>query len=225
MKNLRGINMSITVIGDIHGKFDKYYDIASKYECSVQIGDFGFSSAWNKLQYSNLSPDNHKVVGGNHEDYDVAPNMPHYLGDYGVYTLNGITFFFVRGGLSIDRVYRVGEELGGSPKSWWSQEELDFAQMTNCLKLYKETRPDIVLSHVPCGVYTEHILGNKSDAVLQKFKFHAGFKENHQLLGNEMLKVHKPKIWCSAHMHRSFQGVIDGVKVIALSELEVFNLE
>lgn len=216
--------MSITVVGDIHGKFNEYYNIVSKVDYSVQLGDMGFSSTWNRLSYSDLNPEKHKVIGGNHEDYDAAPNSPFYLGDYGSYTLNGITFFFVRGGISIDRVYRVGEELGGSPKSWWSQEELDFAQMTNCLNLYKETRPDIVLSHVPCGVYTEHILGNKSDAILQKFKFHAGFKENHQLLGNEMLKYHKPKIWISGHMHASFQGIIDGVKVVALRELETYEV-
>ena len=214
----------ITIIGDCHGKFDQYYNIASKCEYSIVIGDFGFSSAWNKLGYSKLDPNKHKVILGNHEDYDVAPNIPHCLGDYGVYTLNGITFFFVRGGISIDRVYRVGEELNGGPKTYWSQEELDFAQMTNCLALYKTTKPDIVLSHVPCGVYTEHILGNKSDAILQKFKFHAGFKENHQLLGNEMLKVHKPKTWVSGHMHSSFRGVIGGVNVVALQELESYEI-
>lgn len=216
--------MSITIIGDVHGKYDQYYQIASNTDFSVQIGDFGFSSAWNKLNYSGLNPKNHKVCTGNHCDMDMAPNSPFYLGEYGIYKLNGISFFFIRGGISIDRVYRVGEELNGGPKTWWSQEELNFAQMTECLNLYKRLKPNIVLSHVPCGVYTEHILGNKSDAILQKFKFHAGFKENHQLLGNEMLKYHKPKIWISGHMHASFQGVVDGVKVVALRELESYEI-
>lgn len=214
----------ITIIGDCHGKYDKYYQIASKSEYSVQIGDFGFSSEWNKLNYSSLNPKNHKVIAGNHDDYDIAPNIPHYLGDYGTYELNDIKFFFIRGGLSIDKVYRVGEELSGGPKSWWSQEELNFAQMLDCLKLYKKSKPDIVLSHVPCGIYTEYILGNKSDAILQRFKFHEGFKENHQLLGNEMIKVHKPKLWCSGHLHSSFHGVIDGVKVVGLAELESYEI-
>jgi hypothetical protein len=217
--------MSITVIGDVHGKYNEYYNIVSKVDYSVQLGDMGFSSTWNRLNYSDLDPEKHKVCCGNHCDMDIAPNIPHYLGNYGIHTLNGITFFFIRGGLSIDRVYRVGEELNGGPKSWWSQEELNFPQMTECLNLYKRLKPDIVLSHVPCGVYTERILGNKSDAILRKFKFHAGFKENHQLLGNEMLKYHKPKIWVSGHMHKSFQGVIDGVNVVALAELETYEIK
>lgn len=214
----------ITVLGDVHGKFDKYYEIASKSEYSICLGDMGFSPTWNKLHYSNLNPDNHKVIAGNHSDYDIAPNSLFYLGDYGTASLGGINFFFVRGGLSIDRVYRVGEELNGGPKTWWSQEELNLSQMLDCLDLYEKEKPDIVLSHVPCGMYTEYILGNKSDAILQNFKFHKGFKENHQLLGNEMLKIHKPKTWCSGHLHSSFQGIIDGVKVIGLRELETYEI-
>lgn len=213
----------ITIISDTHDKYEQYYKIASQCDFSVQIGDFG-NSSYTKLLYSDLDPQKHKIISGNHCNYDIAPDIPHYLGDYGMANVGGVDFFFVRGGISIDRVYRVGEELNGGPKTWWSQEELNFSQMIKCLELYSKLKPDIVLSHVPCGMYSEHILGNKSDAILQKFKFHAGFKENHQLLGNEMLKAHKPQMWVSAHMHRSFQGIIDGVKVIGLAELETYEI-
>lgn len=216
--------MSITIIGDTHGKFNEYFDIASKADFSLQIGDFGFDKVWNKLSYSNLSPLNHKVIPGNHCSYDACIQSKHCLGNYGMATLNNISFFFIRGGLSIDRVYRIGEELNGGPKTYWSQEELNFSEMLDCLNLYSQEKPDIVISHVPFGVFTEHILGNKSDAILQKFKFHEGFKENHQLLGNEMLKIHKPKICISGHMHKSFNGIIDGVNVVGLKELESFVL-
>lgn len=217
--------MGITLIGDVHGKYDEYYKIASKSEYSIQVGDMGFGKTWNKLNYSGLGPSNHKVISGNHDDHDICPTSDYWLGDFGATELNGVPFFFVRGGLSIDRVYRVGEELNGGPKTWWSQEELNLSQTLDCLNLYEKEKPDIVISHVPCGVFTEYILGNKSDAILQKFKFHKGFKENHQLLGNEMLKIHKPKIWVSGHLHASFQGVVDGVKVVGLAELEIYNLE
>lgn len=213
----------ITVIGDTHDKYDKYYQIASKCEYSVQIGDFG-NSSYTKLLYSNLDPEKHKICAGNHCNYDIAPNMPHYLGDYGVHTLNNITFFFVRGGLSIDRVYRVGEELGGSPKSWWSQEELDFAQMTSCLYLYKEVKPDIVLSHVPPAIFIDRIHGNKDNSILQKFKFHNGFRENTSILGTLMMDVHIPKLWISAHHHKSYQEDFGQFKFVSLAELETYEI-
>ena len=215
----------ITVIGDVHGKFYDYHKIASSSEYSIQVGDFGFSDTWNKLLYSGFDPKNHKVISGNHDDYDQCPASPFYLGDYGPAILNKKEFFFVRGGLSIDRVYRIGEELSGGQKTWWSQEELNLKQMMDCLDMYKLMKPEIVISHVPAAQFTHVILGNKSDAVLQRYKFHKGFKEAHQLLGDEMLKIHKPKMWISGHMHSSFQGIVNGVQIVALNELETIYLE
>lgn len=214
----------ITICGDVHGKYNEYYSKVKNSEYSVQIGDFGFTKEWNKLNYSGLDSSKHKVLAGNHEPYDTAPDSPYYLGDFGNTSLNGIEFFYVRGGISIDRVYRVGDELSGSPKTWWSEEELNFTQMLACLREYERVKPDIVMSHVPAAQFTHKILGNKSDAILQKFKFHAGFRENHQLLGDELIKIHKPKIMISGHLHASFQGMVNDIYVVGLRELETFNL-
>lgn len=215
----------ITVIGDCHGKFNEYYNIAKNTKYSVQIGDFGMSSAWNNLGYSDLSPKNHKVLGGNHSDYDVAPNIPHYLGDYGTASLGGIKFFFVRGGLSIDRVYRIGEELGGGPKTWWSQEELSFIQMLDCIEAYKEEKPDILLSHVPPQRFIDNIHGNKGNSILQRFKFHEGFRENTSLLMDELLDYHKPKLIISGHHHRSYTETKGKMKFVSLAELETYEIK
>lgn len=214
----------ITVVGDVHGKFDDYHNIVRNTEYSIQLGDSGFGKFWNNLHYNKIDPDRHKIICGNHCDYDIAPHSPHYLGDFGEVILGSVTAFFVRGGLSIDRVYRVGEELSGGPKTWWSQEELNFSQMLECMALYNKVKPEIVISHVPAAQFTHKILGNKSDAILQKFKFHSGFRENHQLLGDELIKIHKPKMWISGHLHASFQGLVNDVYIIALRELETFNL-
>lgn len=216
--------MTITIIADVHGKYDQYYDIASKSKYSVQLGDMGFSSTWNKLNYSDLNPKKHKVIGGNHSDYDIAVNSPFYLGDYGTHTLGGITFFFVRGGLSIDRVYRIGDELSGGPKTYWSQEELNFHQMLDCIELYKEVKPNILLSHVPPTRFIDNIHGNKGNSILQKFKFHEGFRENTSLLMDELLDHHKPKLIISGHMHRSYQEQSGKTKFVSLSELETYEL-
>ena len=126
--------------------------------------------------------------------------------------------------MSIDRVYRIGEELSGGPKTYWSQEELDFAQMTNCLKLYKKIKPDIVLTHVPPTIFIDKIQGNKPNDILQRFKFHEGFRENTSILGTMMLDVHIPKLWISGHHHRSYQEQIGTFKFVSLAELETYDI-
>lgn len=213
----------VTIIGDSHNKYSQYYKIASKSKYSVQIGDFG-DSAWTKLHYSDLSPENHKVLGGNHSNYDIAPNVPHYLGDFGLITLGGFSLFFIRGGISIDRVYRVGDELNGGPKTWWSQEELNYKQMTECEALYKKTKPEIVISHVPPQRFIENIHGNKDNSILQKFKFHKGFCENTSLLCDRLLDIHLPKLYFCGHHHTSYQEQYKNMKFVSLAELETYEL-
>lgn len=217
----------ITVVGDVHGKYKEYYKIVKNKEYSIQLGDFGFSSAWNNLAYSNLDSDKHKVLGGNHSDYDIAPNVPHYLGDFGEITLDNKKIFFIRGGLSIDRVYRVGEELSGASKTWWSQEELNFTQMLECIALYKKLKPNIVISHVPPQRFISKIFGNKDNGTLKRYKFHDGFSENTALLNNHLLNIHIPNIWISGHMHKSYQEeyLTCNMKFVSLAELETFDLE
>ena len=207
--------MSIRIIGDVHGKFDDYKKIVDGSSHSVQLGDFGFESTWNKLHYSGLDPEHHKIIKGNHDQYDFE--SPFDLGDFGEYTLNGVKFFFIRGGISIDRVYREGERMSGSKKTWWSQEELNFSQMLECMTAYEKSKPDIVLSHVPCATFSK--IMSPSDAILQRFGFHEGFKENHQLLGDELLKVHQPSVWFSAHFHIKMNHQIENTRFVGLAEL------
>ena len=209
--------MSIRIIGDVHGKYDEYREIATQSGYSVCLGDFGFSQTWNALHYSRLSSDNHKVIGGNHDDYNIAPMSNHYLGDFGEYTLNGIKFFFIRGGISIDRVYREGERMNGGKKTWWSQEELNLSQMLECMKVYEKSKPDIVLSHVPCSIFSRMM--SPDDSILRRHGFHEGFKENHQLLGDELLKIHQPVVWFSGHFHLKMTQTINKTRFVGLAEL------
>jgi len=208
----------LRIIGDVHGKFSQYEAIASKAEFSLCLGDFGFADSWNKLGYSSLSPDSHKVCLGNHDDYDMAPHSPFCLGDFGEASLGGVAFFYVRGGISIDRTYREAERINRGPRTWWSQEELNFSQMLECMKLYRKVKPSIVVSHVPCASFSKLVCPN--DKILTDFGFHKGFKEATQLLGDELLKIHRPKAWYSGHMHRSLTEEIGGTTFVALAELE-----
>jgi hypothetical protein len=208
----------LRIISDVHGKFSQYEAIASKTEFSLCLGDFGFADSWNKLHYSSLNPESHKVLCGNHDPYDVAPQSLFYLGDFGEATIGGVTVFYIRGGISIDRTYREAERINRGPRTWWSQEELSFAQMIECMKAYRRAKPSIVVSHVPCASFASVMSPN--DKILTDFGFHKGFKEATQLLGDELLKIHRPKIWLNGHFHKSFQDEIGGTRFVSLAELE-----
>ncbi len=215
--------MNITLIGDIHGKYNEYHKIVSKSEYSLCLGDFGFGKTWGNLHNSNLNSSNHKVIPGNHENYDTCMNSPYCLGDYGASTLNDIEFYFIRGGISIDRAYRIGEELSGSPKTYWSQEELSFSQMLDCIEDYKTNHQNIILSHVPPASIIDFIHPN-GNSILQRYKFHEGFRESTSLLGDELLKIRAPDLWVFGHHHKKFDQTINGTRFICLPELATMEI-
>lgn len=214
----------ITFIGDVHNKYSEYLKIAKNTEYSIQLGDFGTRDEYNKLNYSGLDPGKHKIIPGNHDNYDTCPHSPYVLMDYGPATINKLDFFYIRGGLSIDRVYSIGEELSGSPKKYWSQEELNLDEMLDCMDLYRDMKPDVVASHVPPGIFTDFMTA-KNNSILQRYKFHHGYQENTMRLGNRLLKIHKPKLWICGHMHANVKKDIDGTIFICLKELGTFNYE
>lgn len=214
----------ITLIGDVHGLYDRYYDIASKCEYTIQLGDFGFEYSWNKLNYSNLDPNEHKIIAGNHDAYNICPKSKFYLGDFGEYELNGFLFFFVRGGISIDRTYRQGEQFSGGAQTYWTQEELNFNQMLACLNAYKKSKAKVILSHCPPMCCIDDLHGNKSHKILQRFGFHVGFRENTSLLLNELIKIRKPEMCIFGHHHKSYANYIDNTLFRCLSELETMEI-
>jgi predicted phosphodiesterase len=218
--------MTITIVGDVHGKFDQYYRVIKDKEYSICLGDFGFESTWNKLHYSGLDSNKHKICKGNHDQHAFDSTFD--LGNFGQFTLDGKSIFFIRGGISIDRVYRVGEELNGGPKTYWSQEELNYKQMIECEALYKKLKPKIVISHVPPQRFIENIHGNKDHSILQRFKFHVGFCENTSLLCDRLLDIHLPEVWISGHHHRdyieNYGGRTGKMKFISLGELSTYEL-
>jgi hypothetical protein len=194
----------ITLIGDVHGKYDRYHKIirqTDRYPYTLQLGDFGFK--YDTL--NNVDPEKHKILGGNHDNYDVVPSIPHYLGDYGYSSLNGVDFFYFRGAYSIDRQYRtVGI-------SWWEQEQVGIEQFMKARELYRETKPDIVLTHdCPEGIALmllepgQNIYQNMTGWALQ-----------------ELFNIHQPKIWRFAHWHRSWRTTIGRTDFRCLDELEI----
>lgn len=196
--------MGVTLIGDAHGKYDRYVQIARKRDHTIQIGDLGFKYGC----LENLDSNHHKVVGGNHDNYPVLKEYPHYLGDYGMSSLGGVDFFFYRGAYSIDRHYRtIGID-------WWPEEQLGIEDFMKARELYREAKPDIMLTHdcpesispllLPPGA---HVYQNTTGWALE-----------------ELFRIHQPKMWIFGHYHLSKSIDSNGTRFVCLDELETLDI-
>lgn len=197
----------ITLIGDLHGKYERYHRIirqTDRYPYTVQLGDFG-------LDYGtvfNVDSTKHKILGGNHDHYDRIIHTPHYLGDYGYETLNGISFFFYRGAYSIDRQYRtIGID-------WWEQEQVGIEEFMKARELYREIKPDIFLTHDCPDFMVPQYIGPNAKVYENMTNWALG----------ELYNIHQPKIWCHGHYHLSKTTVYGDTKFVCLSELETYIL-
>lgn len=196
--------MSVTLIGDVHGKYDRYVKMARKRNHTVQIGDLGFKYECLK----NLDPESHKVVGGNHDNYDVIAEWPHYLGDYGMASLGGVDFFFYRGAYSIDRQYRT---VG---LNWWEAEQLKIEDFMKAREVYREAKPDIVVTH-DCPESIAPMLLDPGAHVYQNMTGWAL---------QELLNIHSPKMWVCGHYHISRRLSLGNMEFVCLDELEALDI-
>ncbi len=192
----------ITFIGDVHGKFEHYLNLIKGCEYSIQLGDFGFD--WSCL--NGIDATHHKILGGNHDNYNECIKYPHYLGDYGLIHLNNLNVFFVRGALSIDRDFRR------EGVSWWRQEELSMRKCYEALDHYKEVKPNIVISHAcPTSIIEE--VTESSNIIISKTS---------QLL-ESMLELHCPDVWIFGHYHKTKTVLRGKTTFSCLGELEYIN--
>jgi len=194
----------ISVIGDAHGKYDQYVKMARKRDFTVQIGDLGFKYDCLK----NLDSDRHKLVGGNHDNYDIIGEWPHYLGDFGAASLGGVDFFFYRGAYSIDRQYRtVGRD-------WWEQEQVGIEGFMKARELYREVKPRLILTHDCPETISPSLL--PSGATI--------YQNTTGWALQELFNIHKPEMWVFGHYHVSKRMLVEGTEFVCLDELESIDL-
>ena len=198
-------------IGDVHGKQIKYIEIANRAVHSIQLGDVGFDYTW---ILNNLPSDNHKILGGNHDNYEVLDGKfhlqtPHFLGDFGVYTVPEFgEIFFVRGGYSIDRSFRR------EGQNWWPLEQITYKQGVDALELYSQTKPKFVISHeCPSGLL-DYVGMPKQEAL--NWGIRPSMTAN---LLQSMFEFHQPLIWCHGHHHKSKFIIQENTTFISLGEL------
>lgn len=203
------MNKSITILGDIHGKYKRMHEIIRKkdrHEYIVSLGDVGFSFE----TFDNVDPKKFVIVGGNHENYDKIIHIPHYLGDYGyMVNFNGIDFFYYRGAYSIDRQYRtVGID-------WWEKEQVSIDQFMEARKLYASIKPDIMITHDCPDFIVPHYIGFDKPVYQNITNWALG----------ELWNIHQPKLWIHGHHHKSKTTIYDNTKFICLDELETYDIQ
>lgn len=198
----------ITLIGDVHQKYRRYHEIireTSRHEYTIQIGDFGLSK-YETLD--NVDSNKHRIIKGNHDNQELSKNYPHFYGDYGYETLNGIFFYFYRGAYSIDRQYRtIGID-------YWSNEENNIETFMKARELYREIKPDIVLAHDCPDFMVPHYIGPHA----RRYENITGWA-----LG-ELYKIHQPKLFIHGHYHISKTTMYGDTKFICLDELETHTI-
>ena len=194
-------------IGDIHGNFRRYQDIIDNYPESIQLGDFGLGFyPENDDFYMSIVDDipTHRFIRGNHDNPELCEAQPTCLGNFGY--LEKESIFYVAGAWSIDKAHRT------PGVSWWENEELNYQQFNEAIKLYLEVKPRIFASH---------------DCPMSALPFVAGYPyPNSTSRGFEMMfNEHKPEIWVFGHHHKSRDFEIEGTNFRCLAEFEVEEIK
>jgi len=197
------MNNSITLIGDVHGKYKNYHEIIrekDRHPYTLQLGDFGFK--YDTL--NNVDSTKHLILPGNHDNYNDCYNHSHFLGDYGYTYLNRVNFFYYRGAYSIDSRHRtIGID-------WWEDEQVTIDQFMKARELYRTIKPDIVITHDCPDEVSLRIL--KPDQ--RKYENLTGWALQ------ELFNIHRPKKWFFGHYHQSWSMTINGTDFRCLNELE-----
>lgn len=213
------MNKGLCVIGDTHGKYIPYAKIVRKANkedyATLQLGDMGFS--FGHFKHFGIDPEVNRFFAGNHDCYDILLDPercpPHCLGDFGEVTLGGVTFFFVRGAHSIDRIQRT------QGKDWWPEEELSMGQCYQALEAYQAAKPRIMITHDCPNVmrdwFTRHGIGA---AAFNPIKSRTG-----ELL-QQMYEAYQPEVWIFGHWHKNAKVKIGQTEFICLGELTPHRL-
>jgi hypothetical protein len=193
----------VRIVGDVHGKVGTYTQLVAECPYSLQLGDLGFR--YEKVR-DRLSPDQHRFIPGNHDDYHHLPS--HALGDYGTVPFVPHSFF-VRGAYSIDKYHRT------PGRDWWPEEELDYQQGLAALEAYEAAKPEWMFTHCAPSGLTSLLVPHAP----------AGEKPSStQRLLQLMWELHHPTYWLFGHYHQS--RILRTAKTTfhCLDELESYDL-
>jgi hypothetical protein len=188
------------IIGDIHGDFGAYHEIIHDVDKSIQVGDFGMGFGPIPAEVElKMDSGNHKFIRGNHDDPAMCRQSRFCIPDGTMHE----GFFCIGGALSIDREYRT------EGVNWWRDEELSYAEWNIVYDTYARLKPEYVITHdLPESVTNVYCalrgIGKFNDPSIT------------QRALDQMLALHKPKVWLCGHWHTTLDFMWDGVRYIVI---------
>jgi len=195
------------IISDVHGLQGNYLRRASKAKYSLQLGDLSV----NKYDFlRRLNPDYHKVISGNHENFEKDSEwyfrkQPHFLGNYGVWGVPKFgDVFYLRGGFSRNLVEKIRN------KTWSNEEQLDQVEFRKAFNLYEWMEPKLMVTHEAPRRMLEHIL--HPDDIDEE----SDTDTNVAL--DKMMDKHQPDVWVFGHYHKYVSKYLDGTHFIGLDK-------
>jgi len=203
------MNTKIRFIGDIHGCFSYYKQLAYNFDgITVQVGDFG-------LGFGNETPEiegDNFFIRGNHDNPEICKAHKKYLGDWGYN--DGLDMFWVGGADSIDKLIRT------EGVDWWRNEELSYAELNTALDVYKKVHPKIMVTHdCPFDI--------KKAFIRPEYQNDAWTSTQQALQMFWNYEYHKPDIWVFGHYHPRQTKItrIDGTLFVCLPIFGVYDYE
>lgn len=195
--------MLIEFCGDIHGKFNSFFQKVhkSKADLVIQLGDYGIFSEKDLEKVFKHSHKNWKFIRGNHCHPELSESLPNHIKSGYHKDLN---LFVINGAFSIDREWRT-EWI-----DFWSNEEHSINELQTLIAEYEFTKPDYVISHdCPEGIIPEFFP-----------EYRTIFKTRTGQSLQAMLDIHQPKNWIFGHHHRTRIKQIGTTQFHCLGELE-----
>lgn len=178
----------LVVIGDIHGSIADYKLATMLSDASIQIGDFGFGFFEEELPTDLVDPEYHRVFVGNHDNRALAETYPWVLPQWGWFLWGKLRVFYVSGGESPDRKYRI------PGRSWWPDEELSYRTLQDMIDTYRYVQPQIMLTHEAPESVTRKLVGE--GVVISRTSWAL----------EDAMKWRRPMLWLFGHHHRTWRG-------------------
>jgi predicted phosphodiesterase len=206
------------LIGDVHGKYDRYKKIIADVADSIQVGDMGVGFRRragyragdfhaNPAHYA-MARANHRFIRGNHDNPYVCRMHSQCIAD-GIIESD---VMFIGGALSVDREWRT------EGYDWWVDEELSIGKLNTLVDVYAVMRPRVMITH-DCPETTASSMCRLSGR--NKMDFPSRTRQALQ----SMLEMHQPDLWVFGHWHFSFDQILDGTRFICLAELEYKDID
>lgn len=204
------------IIGDVHGKIDRYIEVASGAARSIQLGDMGvgfpgeYYAAQDEKLAAFLQTGDHKFIRGNHDNPSTCKQISGWVPD-GTVT-DGI--MHVGGAWSIDHAYRVmGFDM-------WQDEELSHVALNEMIDRYEAEKPRVMITHdCPDDVSSRMFFGPNWDAKKMPTRTGAALQA--------MLDIHQPEYWFFGHWHMTYKYQHPGIRTqfMCLGELDYIDIE